>query len=57
MGLIKEPKNIDLTVQSTPWTMDELALLSAIIKKAKQAKNSRTKSRLKKTSSSKKHWA
>ena len=56
MGLIKEPKNVDLTVQSTPWTKDEMALLSAIIKKAKQTKKSRTKSRLKK-SSSKQHWA
>ncbi|MEP7255862.1 MAG: hypothetical protein ABI666_08785 [Ferruginibacter sp.] len=24
MGLIKEPKNIDFTVQSKPWTEEEL---------------------------------
>lgn len=24
MGLIKEPKNVDFTVQSEPWTEDEL---------------------------------
>jgi len=24
MGLIKEPKNIDFTVQSEPWTEEEL---------------------------------
>ena len=24
MGLIREPKNIDFTVQSTPWSEEEL---------------------------------
>jgi len=24
MGLIREPKNVDFTVQSKPWTEDEL---------------------------------
>lgn len=24
MGLIKEPKNVDFTVQSEPWTEEEL---------------------------------
>ena len=40
MGLIKEPKNIDFTVQSEPWTEEELKdfrkLMSEL--KAKTAK-------------------
>ena len=40
MGLIKEPKNIDFTVQSKPWTENELRdfrkLMTAL--KAKNAK-------------------
>lgn len=56
MGLIKEPKNIDLTVQSVPWSKEEMAQLSTIIKKAKNTKQTRQKSRIK-DSSSKKHWA
>jgi hypothetical protein len=40
MGLIKEPKNIDFTVQSEPWTEEELIdfrkLMSEL--KAKAAK-------------------
>ncbi len=52
MGLIKEPKNIDLTIQSKPWNEEELAELSTIIQKAKKAKQARAKrkstSRLKK---------
>jgi hypothetical protein len=42
MGLIKEPKNVDLTIQSKPWNEEELAELSEIIKKAKAAKKART---------------
>jgi hypothetical protein len=38
MGIVKEPKNVDLIIQSTPWTKDELAMLSAIIKKSKKGK-------------------
>ena len=33
MGLIKEPENVDLIVNSKSWTEEELAELSAIIKK------------------------
>lgn len=33
MGLIKEPKNIDLTIKSEPWTEDELIQFRAIMKK------------------------
>jgi hypothetical protein len=40
MGLIKEPKNVDFTVQSEPWTEEELKdfrkLMSEL--KAKTAK-------------------
>jgi hypothetical protein len=43
MGLIKEPKNVDLTIQSKPWTEEELAELSTIIQKAKKAKKARAK--------------
>ena len=42
MGLIKEPKNVDLTIQSKPWNEEELAELSKIIQKAKTAKKART---------------
>jgi hypothetical protein len=42
MGLIREPKNVDLTIQSKPWNEEELAELSKIIKKAKTAKKTRT---------------
>jgi hypothetical protein len=43
MGLIKEPKNIDLTIQSKPWNEQELAELSTIIRMAKKAKKARAK--------------
>ena len=55
MGVIKEPKNIDLTIQSKPWNEDELAELSEIIKKAKKAKKARTKA--KRLTRKKKHTA
>jgi hypothetical protein len=43
MGLIKEPKNVDLVIQSKPWNEEELAELSRIIQKAKKAKKARAK--------------
>jgi len=49
MGLIKEPKNVDLTIQSTPWNAEELAALSDIIQKAKKTRKTRTKKKLNKT--------
>ncbi len=55
MGLIKEPKNVDLIIHSKPWTEEELAEFRAIMKKRKEAKAKR-KSRTSKTST-KKHWA
>lgn len=38
MGVIKEPKNIDLIINSKPWTEEELAEFRSIIKKRKEAK-------------------
>ena len=38
MGLIREPKNVDFTVQSIPWTEDELRDFRVLMKKLK-AKN------------------
>jgi len=42
--LIKEPKNVDFTVQSMPWTEDELADFRKLMKGIK-AKNSKKKIR------------
>jgi len=47
MGLIKEPKNIDLTANSKPWTEEELAELRSIIKKRKKPKLKRIQRHLK----------
>ena len=40
MGLIKEPKNVDLSTKSEPWTEQELADFRKIMQdiKAKNAK-------------------
>jgi len=43
MGLIKEPKNVDLIIQSKPWSEEVLAELSSIIQKAEKAKKARAK--------------
>jgi hypothetical protein len=43
MGLIREPKNVDLIIQSKPWSEEELAELSSIIQKVKKAKKARAK--------------
>lgn len=32
MGLIKEPKNIDFTIKSEPWTKEELLDFRKIMK-------------------------
>ena len=42
MGLIKEPKNIDFTIQSEPWTEEELKEFRELMYKIK-AKNSKNK--------------
>jgi len=36
MGLIKEPKNVDFTVQSKPWTEDELRDFRKLMTKLKE---------------------
>ncbi len=42
MGLIKEPKNIDFTIQSKPWTDVELKDFRKVMDELK-AKNSKKK--------------
>ena len=44
MGLIKEPKNIDLSTQSEPWTEQELMDFRKIMQDIK-AKNAKRKER------------
>lgn len=42
MGLIREPKNVDFTLQSKPWTDEELRDFRKLMTKLK-AKNSKRK--------------
>jgi hypothetical protein len=42
MGLIKEPKNVDFTVQSEPWTEEELKDFRSLMNELK-AKNTKKK--------------
>jgi len=42
MGLIKEPKNVDFTVQSEPWTEEELKDFRKLMRELK-SKTSKTK--------------
>ena len=44
MGLIKEPKNVDLSTKSEPWTEEELADFRKIMQDIK-AKNAKRKER------------
>lgn len=44
MGLIREPKNVDFTVQSKPWTEEELRDFRKLMTKLK-AKNASRKLR------------
>lgn len=48
MGLIREPKDIDFTVQSKPWTEEELREFRKLMKELKTKKDKR-KLRSKKT--------
>ena len=41
MGLIKEPINVDFTVQSEPWTEEELKDFRKIMKELKEKKSNR----------------
>ncbi|MBS1746929.1 MAG: hypothetical protein JST21_12230 [Bacteroidetes bacterium] len=45
MGLIKEPKNIDLSTKSEPWTEQELSDFRKIMNAIKK-KNAKRKSRI-----------
>ena len=45
MGLIKEPKNVDFSMKSEPWTEEELKELSEFIKKSKAANRAGKKRR------------
>jgi hypothetical protein len=45
MGLIREPKNVDLSTKSEPWTKQELADFRELMQKIKD----RNKKRLTKT--------
>jgi hypothetical protein len=44
MGLIREPKNVDFTVQSEPWTEEELRDFRKLMSELK-AKNAKSKLR------------
>jgi hypothetical protein len=46
MGLIREPKNVDFTVQSKPWTEEELRDFRKLMKELK-GKNEKRKFRSK----------
>lgn len=39
MGLIREPKNVDFSTKSEPWTEEELADFSKLIKEYKKKNN------------------
>ncbi|GAB4018633.1 hypothetical protein GCM10028773_18950 [Spirosoma koreense] len=44
MGLIKEPKEIDMSTKSEPWTENELAEFRALMQQIK-TRNARRKAR------------
>lgn len=45
MGLIREPKNVDFTVQSKPWTEEELRDFRKLMSELKAKKVTRKLSR------------
>jgi hypothetical protein len=49
MGLIREPKNVELTFLDKPWTEEERKELSAFIKMRKSIRLKRKKQIAKKT--------
>jgi hypothetical protein len=53
MGLIKEPKNVDLSTKSEPWTEQELADFRKIMRQIKE-KNATQKLRKAKNANGKK---
>lgn len=56
MGLIKEPKNVDLSTKSEPWTEQELADFRKIMQDIKD-KNAKRKKRVVRQKANKKHPA
>ncbi|WP_224994290.1 hypothetical protein [Cesiribacter sp. SM1] len=46
MGLIKEPKGVDFTVESEPWTEKELADFRKLMKEKKQQREREKKKTL-----------
>ena len=42
MGLIREPKDVDFTVKSEPWTDEELADFRKLMEEIKRKNNSKT---------------
>jgi hypothetical protein len=45
MGLIREPKNVDFTIKSEPWTKEELKMFREIMKQQRE-RRAKLKSRL-----------
>jgi hypothetical protein len=43
MGLIREPKNVNFTVESKPWTEEELADFRKLMKELKAKKEKKKK--------------
>lgn len=50
MAIIKEPKGVDFTVNSEPWTDHELVEFSKLISKKKSELNAETKKEIEKLS-------
>jgi hypothetical protein len=46
MGLIKEPKNVDFSTQSEPWTEDELADFRKLMQELKLKNKKQVSGRL-----------
>jgi hypothetical protein len=42
MGLIKEPKDIDFTIQSEPWTEEELSDFRKLMNELKSKNSTKT---------------
>lgn len=54
MGLIREPKNVDFTIKSEPWTKEELIKFREIMKKQRE-RRAKLKSRVTLKKKTKKH--
>ncbi|WP_153800444.1 hypothetical protein [Foetidibacter luteolus] len=56
MGLVKEPKNVDFSAKSEPWTEKELADFRKVMQEIK-AKNAKRKENAVRRKSKQKHLA